>query len=316
MNTEKVKNQFNGTDGYVEKIVNVSVATLWTKPESPRELDQPALKRPADIRGWLNSMNFQERLDLCTSNLVQSQALYGARVIVLEEQGDWARVLLPEQSCKKDKRGYPGWMPLNQLSTPSEEYRAAASIAVVTRPLAFLHDAMGKPSLELSYLTRLPVVEQGNGWVTVLTPDGPQRCKAEDVVIYESLDQISLGNGEQIVTSAEMFLDLRYLWGGMSAFGYDCSGFAYSMHLANGYFIPRDASDQALQGEAIERKDLLPGDLLFFAYEEGKGFVHHVGIYIGNDQMIHSPNTEKSVEIITLTGTGYEKELSGARRYW
>ena len=60
---------------------------------------------------------------------------------------------------------------------------------------------------------------------------------------------------------------------------------------ANGYIIPRDAHDQAEAGKRIALNEMEPGDLLFFAYEEGKGSIHHVGIYYGEGKLIHSPNT-------------------------
>ncbi|MFB8734191.1 C40 family peptidase [Bacillus sp. SL00103] len=53
-------------------------------------------------------------------------------------------------------------------------------------------------------------------------------------------------------------------------FGYDCSGFAYSMYKACGYLLPRDASDQAVQGTPVASSHLEQGDLLFFANDNGK----------------------------------------------
>jgi cell wall-associated NlpC family hydrolase len=73
---------------------------------------------------------------------------------------------------------------------------------------------------------------------------------------------------------------------------------------------------QAKHGREIERADLLPGDLLFFANDEGKGSVHHVGMYIGDNQMIHSPDSASSIEIVSLQGYKLEKEHSVSRRYW
>lgn len=102
----------------------------------------------------------------------------------------------------------------------------------------------------------------------------------------------------------------------MSSFGFDCSGFSYTMCKANGYIIPRDAHDQAASGEKVELHQLEPGDLLFFAYEEGKGSLHHVGIYYGDGKLLHSPNTGKTIEILEMAGTIYEKELCAARRYF
>lgn len=170
--------------------------------------------------------------------------------------------------------------------------------------------------MELSYQTVLPVVQELDHWVKVETPSGFGLISAEKVHIYQSQDEIPKGNGRDIVFAGEAFLGLPYLWGGMSSFGYDCSGFSYTMCKANGYTIPRDASDQAQAGKPVELEKIEPGDLLFFAYEEGKGRIHHVGIYYGNGKMLHSPKTGKSVEIIPLQGTIYEKELCTARRYW
>lgn len=69
--------------------------------------------------------------------------------------------------------------------------------------------------------------------------------------------------GQGIVEQAKRFLDLPYLWGGTSSYGFDCSGFAYTMHRYFGILIPRDASDQAKQGTPVEKEQLEAGDLVF-----------------------------------------------------
>jgi gamma-D-glutamyl-L-lysine dipeptidyl-peptidase len=88
------------------------------------------------------------------------------------------------------------------------------------------------------------------------------------------------------------------------------------MHRYSGISIPRDASDQAKQGTLIEREQLEPGDLLFFAHEDGKGAIHHVGIYAGEERMIHSPESIKAVEIVELDSFKLTKEHCVSRRYW
>jgi cell wall-associated NlpC family hydrolase len=60
----------------------------------------------------------------------------------------------------------------------------------------------------------------------------------------------------------------------------------------------------------------MPGDLIFFAHDEGKGRVHHVGIYYGDGRMLHAPKTGMTIEIIPLAGTVYEREICSVRRYW
>jgi cell wall-associated NlpC family hydrolase len=300
-------------------IVNTAVATVWTSPASPRELDHPSLENPVRIREWLARLSVDDRLALSTDNLVQTQVLYGTRLLVEEEQGEWVKVLIPDQRSRKDERGYPGWMPKRQLTDAPEYEKLLAEkgkIASVTASTTRLYKDKTDEGMEVSFLTALPFISEEGAWTRVATPDGPRLLKTKDVEIHAGKPVRDGNIGEAIVSTAKRFLGLHYLWGGMSAFGYDCSGFAYSMHRAHGILIPRDASDQAQAGKWIEKEEMLPGDLLFFAHEEGKGRVHHVGIYIGDNQMIHSPDSRSKVEIVSLAGYKLEREHVITRRYW
>lgn len=303
-------------------IVAVSVATVWTKPESPVDTDRAALTAPVDLRGWLGSLTVEEKLDFYNRNAIQTQALFGTRVEVLEERGDWSHILIPEQSSKKDERGYPGWVPTVQLAAWSDAYtiQSGQPAVLVTAPHARLYDSQRQAGIELAYLTRLALLQEEADWVKVATPLGDAFLRCEDVQVVtagERIIEIQAENaGEAIVAHGKRFLGVPYLWGGMSSYGYDCSGFAYNMHRSVGIVIPRDASDQATAGHKVEKEDLLPGDLLFFAYEEGKGRVHHVGIYMGNGEMIHSPDSRGAIEIVQLSGYKLKHEHSISRRYW
>jgi cell wall-associated NlpC family hydrolase len=106
------------------------------------------------------------------------------------------------------------------------------------------------------------------------------------------------------------------LWAGISAFGFDCSGLAYTVHERHGVRIPRDVVDQAHQGRHVEPGEVLPGDLLFFAHDRGRGRLHHVGIYAGSGRMIHSPNSARSVELVELRAYELKEEFVFSRRYW
>lgn len=296
-------------------VVNVPVATVWTSFDSSRELDDKAISNPVDLEGWLNGLEYETLLDLCNSNLVQTQLLFGEEVLVVEEKGDWSSVICLDQPNSKDERGYPGWVPTSQLVDKTER-DVPAKVHTVTSKKAPLFDENQRHTLELSYATKLPVISMDSDKMEVLTPTGTGFISISDVEVFNSLDSFEQRDGISIVKSGEQFLGLPYLWGGMSSFGYDCSGFSYSMCKANGYIIPRDAHDQAAAGDEVPLDALQKGDLLFFAYEEGKGRIHHVGIYYGDGRLLHSPNTGKTIEIIDLAGTIYEKELCAARRYW
>ncbi|TPG92948.1 peptidoglycan endopeptidase [Brevibacillus laterosporus] len=307
-------------------VVSVNVATLWTSPDSPRELDQPALQNPTKLPEWLSVLGYNERLELCDKNKTQTQILFGTIVQVEEETEAWIKVLVSDQPSLKNENGYPGWMPRNQLAlvnwpipTPDE------LIAIVQVSKAHMYvektctskDVGDKAiGVELSYLTALPVVEQEDMWVRVLTPIGDRWLKQADVAIRKRNEKVDV-SGELIVQAGKQFLGLPYLWAGASSFGYDCSGFAYSMHKAFGKIIPRDASNQARFGLEVPLDQAQPGDLLFFAYDQGKGAVHHVAISLGGTRMIHAPKTGRCVEELEIKGhPEYEPELCIARRYW
>lgn len=285
-----------------------AVANIWTAPDTPRPFDQTMLDPTVSIREWLKSMTYDQRLGLCTDNVIQTQVLFGEEVLVTAEQDEWVSVVVPGQSSRKDKRGYPGWMKKNQLKNtnlPQSNHTVA-----ISKPTAFLYGDTGDKEIELSFLTALPLIEEENGFFKVATPFGDRLLRQTDAALVQN----KKGTAEDIIQTGVRFLGLPYLWGGISGFGFDCSGFMYSVFKANGYRIPRDAGDQAKTGKEVPLHDIGAGDLLFFAYEEGNGAIHHVGLSIGDGKMLHSPKTGKSIEIITLKDTGYEKELCAARR--
>ncbi|WP_085522511.1 C40 family peptidase [Tuberibacillus sp. Marseille-P3662] len=298
--------------------IDVSVATLWSEPGLNRPVDAPTISNPVDMWEWTTSMTLDQKLNL-VGNL-QTQGLYGQEVTILEEQGQWAKVAVHGQPTPKNQLGYPAWMPKRQLANHAmyDHMKNSRAFAQVTDPTAWLYDdkQQKRKFKEISFNTRLPVITKVGDTALVATPsNGMKWIAASDVTIYDSEKDIPKPTGEDLVETAKQFLGLPYLWAGVSGFGFDCSGFTYTIHRAHGVTIPRDSSVQAENGKPVAKEDLKKGDLLFFAYNEGKGSVHHVGMYIGNGQMIHSPNSSSTVEIIDVFDSAYAKEFAGARRY-
>ena len=120
---------------------------------------------------------------------------------------------------------------------------------------------------------------------------------------------------ENIIQEAQQFLGLKYLWGGTSSDGFDCSGFMFRLYQSQGILIPRDASEQAGAGKPVLKENLQPGDLLFFAKVTPVDKIHHVGMYIGEGLMIHSPNSKSVIRIEPFEAGVYGEEYWGARRY-
>ncbi|MFC6386962.1 NlpC/P60 family protein [Sporolactobacillus kofuensis] len=291
--------------------IAVPVATVWTSPESVRFIDTAIVNDRPNLAVWLRSMNREQNLDLCKKDRLQTQVLFGDELIVDERRGPWAKVIIPSQYTSKDARGYPGWMPIaHSLET---DMGIGKNCATIRSPFATFYDDGKNQPIDLSFGTILPILGDSATLVKVDSPIGQGFLQKSDVLLP---DQPHEHGGDEIVNYAKKFLDLPYLWSGISAYGFDCSGFTFTMLRTSGYLIPRDAADQARHGEKINLKEVLPGDLLFFAYDKGKGIVHHVGIYYGEGKMIHSPTPGMRICVTKLSGSKYEEELCTIRRYW
>jgi cell wall-associated NlpC family hydrolase len=292
--------------------VAVSVATLWLSPQSPRGVDAPALRSPADVRGWLAAMTLADRRGL--QGRAETQSLLGDRLLVTAVRGTWAKVVAPDQPTPKDSRGYPGWVPVRQLSAtgPPSSARAAT---VVARTAWLRGDTSGAARVvEVSFGTRLPVLGSAGDLVRVGLPGGAVgRVEAAAVVLTSASGRALPATGASLVRSAQSFTGLPYLWAGRSGFGFDCSGLTSLVHRVHGLRIPRDADAQALAGRRVASGGLAPGDLLFYA--TSSGYVHHVSMYAGSGLMVQSPATGQSVQAIPVSTPSYAAQYAGARTY-
>lgn len=121
------------------------------------------------------------------------------------------------------------------------------------------------------------------------------------------------GLGQAAVDAGIGFLGTPYLWGGSKPGGFDCSGFTSYIYGQLGILLPRVAEDQAKVGQYVPREQLAPGDTVFFA--DSSGYIHHMGMYIGNNKMVHAPRTGDVVKISDITSEYYTRQYAGARRY-
>ena len=126
-------------------------------------------------------------------------------------------------------------------------------------------------------------------------------------------DSTGTGTGQDIVDYAETFLGVKYVYGGTSPSGFDCSGLVYYCYKHYGYTVNRTAAGLAYNGTAVSSNDLQVGDIILFTSQSGS-YIGHTGIYIGNGQFIHAPHTGDVVKISNLSDTYYTNHYWGARR--
>ena len=116
--------------------------------------------------------------------------------------------------------------------------------------------------------------------------------------------------GEEVVRTARRYVGAKYVWGGESPRGFDCSGFVQWVFARRGVAMPRTAREQAGVGDAPYPGDLRPGDLLFFWGGEG---AQHVAIYAGGDSIIHASTRSRRVQVDRMRGTGMRRDWFGQR---
>ena len=204
-----------------------------------------------------------------TSEMV-SQVLFGEYFKVLEMRKMWSKIRLAFDN-------YEGWIDNKQFIEINEEtyknletsnnYLAAELIDFATdEKQQFLTIPLG---------ANLPFYNHQNLLLN------NTNYHYEGAVIDEKKGK------DAIVEIAFKYLNAPYLWGGKSPFGIDCSGFTQMVYKLNGYQLSRDASQQAIQGEALSFiEESEPGDLAFFDNDEGN--IIHVGIMMENNYIIHA----------------------------
>lgn len=135
---------------------------------------------------------------------------------------------------------------------------------------------------------------------------------------YAAIKERKYGQGylrDKLVETARRFIGIPYRWGGSTpGGGFDCSGLTQAVYQLNGLNLPRSSKEQFSAGLSINRSQLSPGDLVFFATSGGRT-VSHVGLYTGNGRFIHAPSRGKRIRTNSLSKRYFRARYVGARTY-
>lgn len=142
--------------------------------------------------------------------------------------------------------------------------------------------------------------------------EGGEELQIVKPTTVSSITLSDSAEGGAICSEAAKYLGVPYLWGGTTPDGFDCSGFVQYVFKSLGIEISRTTYTQVNEGVPVAKEDLRPGDLVFFG---ANGNIHHVGIYTGNNTMIHAPYTGAVIRYQSLDTPYYTREYSCARRF-
>lgn len=162
----------------------------------------------------------------------------------------------------------------------------------------------------------------GNAYATPTDEERPLTQERLSEILKERGLGANLQNASHSVTSSTSsiintamgMIGIPYRFGGSSAeTGFDCSGFVRAIYQDTvGHLLPRRAAEQAKATQKIDKKELKPGDLVFF--NTMRRAFSHVGIYVGNGQFIHAPSKGKTVRVESMDSKYWAKRFNGARR--
>lgn len=212
------------------------------------------------------------RAEASSASEMVSSLLFGESCSKLQQKDDWIYV-----SCSHDN--YEGWIPESYLLPLSEDFKEWNRKVIVHG--AVMQNSTGRIDLSPGAIIPDSMSCELNG----------STFRYSDARVFEPeiLDAAGI---------SMLFLHTPYLWGGRSVWGIDCSGLVQVVFSIFGKKLPRDASQQVLEGDPVAFDKIQNGDLAFF---EKDAKITHVGIIISNGKIIHASG---KVRIDNLTAEG------------
>lgn len=294
--------------------------------------------------GFVNTASLRLRSDTTTNSKILDTAPQNDCVVVISRSGDWYKVNynLQEGYMHKDyldvltrenaELGY-GKLTGSSVNVRSGAGTSYRSVAVASKGSkcyilglnngwykVIYNSSIGYIRSDFVELTEIPYEnrESSNspkfyrgGKSTGLTPSAAALNGTTSS--GSSAAAPSNVSGAAILAEAKKYLGTPYVFGGASPSGFDCSGFVYYVLKQLGFSPYRTPADQYKQGTSVSKDQLKPGDIVFFANTYASG-ISHVGIYAGNGQFIHAPNSRSTVSYSDLTSGYWANHYYGARR--
>jgi len=233
-----------------------------------------------------------------SSELV-SQALLGAPLKVLMNKNGWFLIQTPDE--------YLGWTDESAIHLLTrkqmDDWRGAKKV-IFKNAFGFVFE---NPEINSPHVSDVVmgdvfrIIGKKNNFYNVKFPDGRSGfIPVSECADYNKWFNEKIVDVAEVLSRAQEFLGVPYLWGGTSVKGFDCSGFTKTIYFMSGLILPRDASQQVKIGVEVDTsnnfKKLQPGDLLFFGRKATDSLsekVVHVALYLGGLKYIHASGKVK-----------------------
>lgn len=295
------------TDYKLIKNADGYTVLIYLNPQSPEfskeligDIKENLLSLDDDIKKFI-SENFANT-KVNTVKLMLGAAIVGTIPFIAHAQVQASEVTSTTQQTTTQDSGF---VPLNTTGKV-----AASKLNVRSGPsgsYSIIH--------QLWHGNVVNVIGQSGDWYKIQLSDGRVGWVSKTYVQLSSQTTDRDQKINSLISTAKSLLGTPYVWGGESLQegGFDCSGFTQYVYKTAGYDLYRISAEQATQGTAVSRTNLQPGDLVFFSLA-GDGRISHVGLYIGDMKMIHSPKTGDVVKVTDISTSFWQTNYITARR--
>ena len=270
---EEVANTENTTEA-TDNASKVETSSNETQTSTDTNTEQTNTTKTMYVNS--QSVNLRQKADK-TSQVIKSLTL-NTKVTVLSSTNGWAYV---------DVNGTKGYIAENLLTSTQKE---TSRSGLTTREQA--NSNATKTESNSSTTSAVNTTSKSTTTSNTNTTESTASSKS----------------GSSVVSYAKQFLGCKYVYGGTSPSGFDCSGFTQYVYKHFGVNLNRTAAAQYSNGKSVT--SLQAGDLVMF----GKSGINHVGIYIGGNTFIHAANKSQGVRTDSMSTGYYKTNYVGARR--
>lgn len=261
---------------------------------------------PAAVYGCVSEGPLNVRSGAGTDNNKVGTLVAGTQVQILSTSNGWHEV---------SATGVTGFVSADYIATGEQAAAVSATLyGKVTEGPLNIRSGAGtdfESNGRLSTGSTFEIIGQENGWYQI----EKGYVSSDYVRIIDAAEAANSGKGNEIAQFAKGFVGSRYVYGGSSPKGFDCSGLTYYVYKQFGVTLNRTASNQLDNGTAVSMSNLQPGDLVMFKKSgSGSKRASHVGIYVGGGQFVHASTSKVGVVVSDMDSAYYTSGFVGGRR--
>ena len=237
-----------------------------------------------------------------------TQALLNEEIEVFGTSGSFVYAQVPD--------GYTGYIRASDITRDLSSIYAHGDKIIIASPFAAIYDQRGREICIAPMSSVFFGFSDEDRYIITLPENIIGYIDEKDAMCIDRYADIPFGTGREFADIAKMFLGARYLLGGCSAEGIDCSGLTYLAAKMNGLRLPRDSMPQSGEGVYVDLRNAVIGDQLFFSSGAGRTRVTHTGIYLGRGDFIHSAGNKGVVIDNIYNNRSYYGRFMFVKRYF